>query len=186
MRRGAELAAWIASLPAGDRDRVVEDALGIGSACSAPPGDHLIGHHASGVDAILAAVAELPIRSDDVVVDLGSGLGKAAILIALLTGARVRGIEIQEDLVHRARACAARLGARVDFVHGDVRTCAFDDATVLYLYCPFEGPVLAEIAQRMNARVCALGVDLDRLAPQLCRRPSDSFWLALYGRKRTE
>lgn len=186
MRRGADLAAWIASLPANDRDRIVEEALGLGTAPSAPPGEHLVGHHASGVDAVLEAVRDAPIRSDDVVLDLGAGLGKAALLIHLLTGARVRGVEIQEPLVVRAREAAARLDADVEFVHADARACAFVDATVIYLYAPFDGPVLADVARRLDTRVCALGVDLDRVAPHLERRPSASFWLAIYGRKRTE
>jgi SAM-dependent methyltransferase len=181
VKRGDDLIAWIASLPVASRDAIVEEWLGIGEAPSTSPGAHLVGHHASGVDAIVEAVRTVPIGREDVVVDLGAGLGKAALLIHLLTGARVRGIEIQPSLVVRARETASRLGLDVEFVEGDVPSSSFDDATVLFLYSPFDGPVLAQVARRMRGvRVCALGVDLDRVAPSLVRRPTDSFWLAFY------
>jgi hypothetical protein len=189
--RGEELLAWIESLPSEARDAMVEERLGlsIDAVSSASPGDHLVGHYASGVDAIVRAVREAPIGRDDVFVDLGAGLGKVVLLVHLLTGARARGIEIQPELVESARESAARLGADVTFDVGDVREADISDASVLYLYSPFDGLVLAEIAARMKppVTVCALAVELDRHAPWLERQRTDSFWLTIYrGVKRTE
>jgi protein-L-isoaspartate O-methyltransferase len=107
--RGADLLAWLASLPPGARDAAVEAHLGIDrGASSAPPGEHLVGYHASGVSAIVRALVEVPVTAGDVVVDLGAGLGKVVMLAHLLTGARAHGIELQPELVERARAAAAR------------------------------------------------------------------------------
>ncbi len=187
--RGAALLAWLASAKPDVRDAAIEEYLGIASppASLAPPGDHLIGYHAGGVDPIVHALREAPVGPGDVLVDLGSGLGKVVLLAHLITGARARGIELQSELVEQARAAAARLGANVDFTLSDARHADLDDGTVFFLYLPFTGPVLAEVLHRLHAVaarraivVCALGVDLERHAPWLTRRPLDSFWLAIY------
>jgi SAM-dependent methyltransferase len=189
----AELLTWLAGLPPDARDAALEDRLGIrdaGHEASLPPAEHLLGYHASGVAPIVHTLAEVPVTAEDVVVDLGSGLGKVVLLAHLLTGARARGIELQPELVRRASSCAGALGldadADVQFIEADARRADLDGGTVFYLYAPFTGPVLAEVLTRLHkvARhhaivVCALGLDLGRhswLAP----RPLDSFWLTLY------
>jgi SAM-dependent methyltransferase len=183
--------AWLASLPPAERDRAVEERLGLSrsadDATDAPPGDHMIGYHASGVASIVRALLEVPVVPADVVVDLGAGLGKVVLLTRLLTGATARGIELQGALVDRARAAASSLALDVSFTHADAREAAIDDATVFFLYVPFTGPVLAEVLRRLHAVarrrdivVCALGVDLDRGASWLVARKLDAFWLSLY------
>ncbi len=149
--------------------------------------EHLIGYHASGTEPILQALWEAPVTDQDVFVDLGSGLGKVVLLARKLTGATARGIEIQPELVRRARRIAARLGIDALFEHADVREADLAEGTVFYLYDPFTGPVLAaalerlrDVARRHPIVVCALGVDLERVAPWLERRAQDSFWLAIY------
>jgi SAM-dependent methyltransferase len=188
MPRAADLINWLAGFPAAVRDAAIEDRLGIATCApsSIPPGEHLIGYHASGVAAIVRALAEVPVVPEDVFVDLGSGLGKVVILAALLTGATARGIEIQPALVQRAQASAVRAGVDVRFDLGDVRDAFLDDGTVFFLYAPFTGPVLTsvvdrlrEIATRKAIVVCALGIDLDR-ASWLARRDVDAFWLSVY------
>ncbi len=184
-----DLRAWIASLPAAERDARVDERLGIAgpTPSSDPPGPDLVGHHASGVDAIVEAVDGAPIGAHDVVIDLGSGLGRVLLLVHLLTGARGHGIELQADLVDRARASVHHCGADVTFEHADVRVADLSAGTVFFLYAPFTGRVLVDVMNRLNdvARskrivVCALGIDLERAAPWLARRPTESFWLAIY------
>jgi SAM-dependent methyltransferase len=183
--------AWLASLPPHRRDAATEELLGIAGspagAADAPPGEHLIGYHASGVASIVRALLEVPVVPRDVVVDLGAGLGKVVLLARLLTGATARGIELQAELALRARAAASLLELDVRFEHADARHADLDDGTVFFLYLPFTGPVLAEVlshlrtvAERRAIVVCALGVDLDRVAPWLVARPLDAFWLSIY------
>jgi SAM-dependent methyltransferase len=189
IRRGADLLAWLSTHLPEARDSAIESHLGIadGAPYSAPPGEHLIGYHASSVASIVRALAEVPVLSDDVVVDLGAGLGKVAFLTHLLTGATARGIELQPALVAAARAAAASLGIDVRFAQGDAREVALDDGTVFFLYAPFTGPVLAQVLRRLRAVaehhaivLCALGVDLDCEGPWLVARRLDSFWLTIY------
>jgi predicted RNA methylase len=122
------------------------------------------------VDALLRLVEEAPVRSSDVFVDVGSGLGRAAAFVHLLTGAGVIGIEVQSDLVHAARDLAARLAlTRVSCVEGDAATLAGSIASgsVFFLYCPFSGDrlvkVLADleaVARTREIRVCCLDLPL--------------------------
>jgi SAM-dependent methyltransferase len=186
---GLDWLAWLASIPPAARDAAVDEYLGIAAPApsSASPGEHLIGYHPSGVASIVRALIEAPVRVDDVVIDLGAGLGKVVLLAHLLTGATTRGIELQPALVERAREAARRLGASARFTHADVRDADLDDGTVFFLYLPFTGPALTRVLQRLHAIakrraivVCSLGLDLDREASWLVRRPIDSFWLALY------
>jgi SAM-dependent methyltransferase len=176
-------------LPEDTRDAAVEARLGIAEPASAtPPGEHLIGYHASGVGSILRALREVPVVPADVVIDLGAGLGKVVLLTRLLTGATARGVELQAPLVARARRAAASLELDVVFSHADAREAAIDDGTVIFHNLPFTGPALAAVLDRLHAIarqrdivVCALGVDLDRAAPWLiARRDVDAFWLSIY------
>ena len=57
---------------------------------------------------VLSTLSLTAPSEDDVVVDLGAGLGKVALLARMLTGATVRGVEVQESLVRRAREAAGR------------------------------------------------------------------------------
>ncbi len=185
---GSALLAWLATKPPDERDRAVEDYFDMGGAMSsAAPGEDLVGYHPSSVAAIVRALIEAPVLADDVFVDLGSGLGKVVLLARLLTGARVVGIEVQAELVARAAQTATRLGIELELVHADMRVASLDDGTVFFLYAPCFGVALEELVARLRVVaevrdiiVCALGIELDRYAPWLCRRPSDSFWLSIY------
>lgn len=191
--RGEELLAWLAAVPPHQRERAVEQLLGIEESPLAPTplGAELIGYTPSGVGSIVRAVFEVPVRGGDVFVDLGAGLGKAAMIAHLLSGARVRGIELQPDLVARARAQAHQLGlVNVTFVAADARVAALDDGDVFFLYLPFTGGVLRAVLQRLHAVaarrdvvVCALGFDLPQ-TDWLTRRPTDAFWLSIYDSQR--
>ncbi len=180
------LLTHLATLPASRRDAAVEARLGIADgANSEPPGDSLIGYHPSGLAPIVRSLLEVPVTPEDVLIDLGCGLGKVVLLAEMLTGATGRGIEIRPALVRRARACAARMGARATFVAADVRDAPLDDGTVFYLYDPFTGEVVDQVLARLRRVaeahaivVCALGIDLD--VSWLVPRALDSFWLTIY------
>jgi SAM-dependent methyltransferase len=187
--RGPGLRAWLSSLPAEAADAAVEARLGIDGPrpASSPPGEGLIGYHPSGVSEILRAIDGVPVVPEDVVVDLGSGLGKVALLAHLLSGARARGVEIQADLVRRARASAARLDLDVRFTAEDARAADLADGTVFFLYAPFDGAALLDVVRRLHRvasahaiSVCALGIDLPRTEIWLVPRPTEAFWLTIY------
>lgn len=72
-------------------------------------------------------------------VDLGSGVGKLCLLLALLTKFTITGIERRPQLVQVAKKlCAANLPeARVSIEQGDIFDYDWSRFDVLYLYNPF-------------------------------------------------
>jgi SAM-dependent methyltransferase len=188
--RGPALVALLESLPEAARDAWVERLLGLDLAPPPPrAGDgELIGHHASGVGALLQLIREVPIRASDVFVDVGSGLGKATLLTHLVSGATAVGQELEPSLVEGARQRATALGLTgVTYVHGDARE-GVPEGSIYYLYLPFTGAALDAAMARLEeatrgrqAVVCTLGLDLARW-PWLLARESTGFWTGIYDR----
>ena len=182
---GEILLSRLAALPPEARDAELERLLGIHDAVthSTPPGPELLGYHASGVAPALCALLEAAAGEEDLFIDLGSGLGKVAVLSRLVSGARVRGIEVQEALIARA----PRIDG-VEFVHADVRQAAIEDGTIFFLYNPFTGSALREVLTRLRnvaahhaIVVCALGVNLEHgNSDWLKLRPLEHFWLQVF------
>jgi SAM-dependent methyltransferase len=141
------------------------------------------------VDALLRMVDQAGVRASDVFVDVGSGLGRAAAFVHLITGAGVIGIEIQSGLVVAARDLAARLLVpRVSYIEGDAMelTGFMTTGSVFFLYCPFSGERLAKvmtdlesIARTRTVRVCCVDLPLPPCA-WLSPEPRLSGDLAIY------
>lgn len=122
------------------------------------------------VDPILRMIDSAGVQAADVFVDVGAGVGRAALLVHLLTGAAAIGLEIQPALVHISRELTRRLGApRYAVIEGDaVRLAgAITTATVIFLYCPFSGPRLERlldelepIARTRPIRICTVDLPL--------------------------
>ncbi|HTB73290.1 MAG TPA: methyltransferase domain-containing protein [Polyangiaceae bacterium] len=188
--RGADLLAWIREHPSDSRDRALEELLGIArpvDQLGGAPGADRMPYMPSAIAPVVRAVLDVPITRDDVFVDLGAGLGKAAMAVHLLTGARARGVELQPALVTAAQARARELALDgVEFVRADALEADLDDATVVFLYLPFTGDVLAGVLRRLEAIarrrqlvICTLGLDL-RGADWIAERPTEEFWLSIY------
>jgi hypothetical protein len=187
--RGDDLLAWLDAHEPKDRDLALEHLLGIGHYTEDVPQDpDLIGYVPSGIAAITRIVAEVPITANDILVDVGAGLGKVAMAVHLLSGARTRGIELNPELVKHATSAAGELGLgdRVSFLEADARHADIGDATIVFMYVPFRGAALLaamrrleEAARRRPLVVCTLGLDLGR-CQWLSERDADDFWLSIY------
>jgi SAM-dependent methyltransferase len=122
------------------------------------------------VNSLLRMVDQARVRPSDVFVDVGAGLGRAAVFVHLLTGAPAIGIEVQRALVLAARDLAARFRlSRVPCIEGDAATLIryMTIGTVFFLYCPFSGErldrvldELESIAHTRTIRVCCADVPL--------------------------
>jgi hypothetical protein len=122
------------------------------------------------VDALLRVVDQIPVRSSDVFVDVGSGVGRAMALVHLLTGATAIGVEIQRGLVLASRDLAARLAASpLSTVEGDAAALAGSVAigSIFFLYCPFSGERLSQflrnlepLARTRELHVCCVDLPL--------------------------
>lgn len=184
--RGSALRERILALPAADRNAWVDDLFGI---TDAPPDAALprgsVPYLPCGVGEILAAVEDVPLRADDMFVDLGSGLGRVVLLAHLLSGACGLGVEIQPSLVTRARAQASALGlAGVSFVEANAADLDLD-GSVFFMYAPFNGRMLTSVLERVEAVarrhavvLCTVDVVLPDLAWLTPRRARTS--IAVY------
>lgn len=88
--------------------------------------------------------AAATLRPDDVLVDVGSGAGRACAVFARMCRA-VSGIDLSAEAVARAQrnGIAARCA--------DARTAEYGAATVLWIYNPFGPEVLRPVLRRARA-----------------------------------
>ncbi len=123
---------------------------------------------------IFSLLAQAKLTAEDVLVDLGSGLGHVPLLTAICTDAAAIGIEREPAYVACAQAAADALPlSRVHFHCMDARATDFACGTLFYLYTPFAGVVLQSVldalrheAQRRAIRIAAHGPCVAALAAQ--------------------
>jgi hypothetical protein len=114
---------------------------------------------------ILDLIRAVNLSSDDVLVDLGSGLGHVPLLVSILTESRTVGVEFQREYVACAQESARKLKlSLVEFIAGDAREADLSTGTVFYLFSPFRGSILTDMLQRLlresnkrQIRICSLG-----------------------------
>ncbi len=107
----------------------------------------------------------LALSSDDVLYDLGAGLGRVVFILALASAGHMKGVEVEPAFVDDARRRARDLNlARVSFINADARQVDYADGTVFFLYTPFKGSILRRVlallraqARQRRIRVCTYG-----------------------------
>src|SRR5215831_18322971 len=132
--------AALAAVSPAERDAWVDRVFGleIPSDDSLPHG--CVPYLPAPIDILLQIAEHADVQASDVFVDVGSGVGRATVLMHLLTGAAAIGLEIQPSLVHASRELAKRLGTeQVSVVEGDaaLTTGLMLIGSVFFLYCPF-------------------------------------------------
>lgn len=125
----------------------------------------MVGYQPTPARLIMELVQRAQLDYGDVFYDIGSGLGHVAVVVALLSGVRTVGIEVDAGYCAYARRCAALLRLdHVAFRNEDARTANFSDGTLFYLYTPFHGKILQTVLDRLRSeaeqrpiRICAYG-----------------------------
>jgi len=114
---------------------------------------------------IFDLIRHIQLTAQDVFVDLGSGLGHLALLIAICTDARCIGVELEPSYV----ACSVKIARELNltkatFLALDAREADLSGGTVFYLYTPFRGAILRAVLDRLRLesvtreiRVCTFG-----------------------------
>jgi len=127
-----------------------------------PQAPEMVAYQPAPGRAILSLLEE--VRDDDVVYDLGSGLGRVVLCVALLTAARAKGVEFQPSFCAYATRAAQHVNARADFLALDARAADLSDGTLFFLYTPFRGALLRGVLGKLQAvaarhalRVCTFG-----------------------------
>lgn len=136
----------LAAVPAADRDLCIDRLFDLEElpvdGPALPRG--CVPYIPCGIDHLLR-IAE-HVQPSDVFVDVGAGVGRALVLMHLITGARGVGIEIQPAMVREARALIARFGIGASIVEGDAaELVAATEGSVYFLYCPFGGARLDKV-----------------------------------------
>ena len=115
---------------------------------------------------VFALLRRLPLTADDVLVDIGSGLGHVPLLAAIGTRARCIGVERDGAYVDCARRCAEELGLRnAAFVCQDARDADLSSGTVFYLYTPFRGEMLEQMLARLESEAARRPIRVATLGP---------------------
>ncbi len=180
-----------------ERDAFIDRAFGLGP----PPDDGpelprgCVPYLPCPVDALGGALDLAAVGPEDVVVDIGSGAGRTAALVQLLTGATVLGVEVQRSLAEASRALMERLSLRRFAVtEGDVLTerACLQRGNVFFMYCPFGGSrlptllgILERVAETREIRVCCVDLPLPP-CPWLSPLADASASVAVYRSGRRE
>jgi hypothetical protein len=100
---------------------------------------------------IFELVAKSDFSKEDVFYDLGSGLGRVAILANLLSGVTTKGVEFEPAYCNYAGNLARRLKLPdVHFINADAREADYSDGTVFFMYTPFEGGLLDAVLEKLR------------------------------------
>ncbi len=146
------------------------------------PSPEMVPYQPTPVRHILHLIAAAMVTEDDVVVDLGSGLGHVPLLVSMMTGAQSLGIEMQPAYVVSAQECAQNLQlSRVQFIARDARDADLSRGTVFYLYSPFKGSILADVLGALRResmhkpiKICSLGPCTPRVSDETWLKTSES------------
>lgn len=157
------------------------DELISGILCFEEPADaaaemepELVAYQPTPARQIFDLIEAVEFRADDVLIDIGSGLGHVPLLVSICTPARCIGIEREPVYVDQALRCVDRLNlSRVEFVQQDARVADLSAGTVFYLYTPFGGSALRAVLDRLRRQasgrpicVCSYGPCTPTLAQE--------------------
>lgn len=102
---------------------------------------------------VFAVLHHAGVAVDDVVTDVGSGLGRVAFAAAWAGAGRVEGVELVPWLVDRAEANRrrSRLSARdIRFALIDARRHDYGATSLLYMFHPFGNAIVAELLEKVR------------------------------------
>lgn len=160
-----EFRSWLAALPEAAWDSALDELLELDpfvpDASELPAG--CVPYLAAPVRSLLRLTDVVALDDSKTFVDVGCGVGRAAMMVHLLSGATALGVDIQAHLVALGAAVTQRLSlSRVMFTCGDA--CdpgALPMGDVYFMYCPFDAErvrrVLAILDERARARRIVVG-----------------------------
>lgn len=152
---------------ADDLDRVLDGLLGIEEReLPRPENEEMAPYQPAPARIVLDLVDHIGLQAGDVLYDLGSGLGRPALLAHLGSGVQARGVEVDETLCGLARATAADLNlAGVEFIHADAREVDYGEGTVFFLFTPFKGELFRQVFAQLKVRSTAGSIRIGTYGP---------------------
>ena len=133
---------------------------------SAPTGPENVFYQPTPARHIFALIAAAAISANDVLVDLGSGLGHVPLLVSACTGISSIGVELEPSFVASARQCAERLNlGRVSFLQQEAQDADFSSGTIFYLYTPFTGSILRNVLSSLKKEAASRPIQICTFGP---------------------
>jgi len=109
----------------------------------------MVDYVATSVHSVFEIVPDL--SAEDVLYDIGSGLGLVVLLLAFLSPARIRGVEIEPAFQRVAAARAQDFGLhRAESILGAAEAQNYSEATALYLYYPVRGELMDQVMAKVR------------------------------------
>ena len=140
----------------------------------------MIQYKATPARIIFSLIDQVPFSADDVLYDIGAGLGRIPLCVGLLTPAQAKGVEYEPTYCtfaeHRAECLKL---SRVTFLNLDARDASYTDGTVFFLYSPFTGKMLQDVLDRLRQEAQTRRITVAAYGP--CTRDiAQQPWLQLY------
>jgi hypothetical protein len=130
---------------------------------------------------IFDLLERLALTDEDILIDLGSGLGHVPFLTSICTSARSTGIELEPSYICGALRVAESLRLkRVTFLQQDAREANLREGTVFYLYTPFTGAILRTVLDSLRDEACRRAIRVCTLGPCTAIVAKED-WLAATG-----
>jgi SAM-dependent methyltransferase len=132
-------------------------------------------------DRIQTLYEMIGLNNDDVVVDLGAGLGRSVFLARHLGVRKATGVDIVPELIDKANISLKHSGMdRVDFICSNATEYVFDNVTVLFMAHSFGDDILRIVTKnlersRKNLRVIYINPICDYVF-------EEAGWLECFGR----
>lgn len=132
---------------------------------------------------VFEMVEKLNFTKQDVFFDIGSGLGQAVMLVNLLTGVTVAGVEFEPAFCAYAQCCAASLNlSNVSFFNVDARGADYSKGTVFFMYTPFSGNMLDDVLDKLKKESMTRKITIVTYGP-CAEQVALQNWLAMAGPK---
>jgi hypothetical protein len=117
----------------------------------APDHPEMVHYEPTPARAVLELIDKTGLNSNQVIYDLGSGIGRASLLFNLLSGAQSKGIEIDPALTTFAQNGSHTLRlTKVSFINMDAREADYSDGDVFFMFTPFLGNLLQTVLGRLE------------------------------------
>ncbi len=139
----------------------------------------MISYKATPARIIFSLLDQYPFTPDDVLYDLGAGLGRIPLCVGLLSRAQAKGVEYEPAYCTFAQQRADRLNlSRVTFLNIDAREADYTDGTVFFLYTPFIGTILQDVLNRLRHEAQTRHITVAAYGPCI-RDIAQQSWLQL-------
>jgi hypothetical protein len=144
--------------------------------------DNMVFYQPTPARHVFDLIRRAQLNADDVLIDLGAGLGHVPLLAAICTPATCVGIEREQAYAESFRRSAHALNlSRAICIQQDAREADFSSGTLFYLYTPFTGDVMRSVLDHLRRETTGRPISIATYGP--CTSViGEEPWLEVLGR----